>query len=252
MERLLRDVRRLAREQPKLLAWVVGQWSHRSPSAEPEPKCELPTDRSKFNLSGADAIAVLIATLGKSAATVAFQNLERDCLIEVGLSIYRQAVIPRTRQREVLVACLEEAKHAVVLLDDPQAFLQAALEGAVGERTANDVHLALAVRRSTTVAELLSALSLDVIGKIVRREPPQVAAAVLGQIEAPRVSALYALLDEPLARDLAARQERFRELTPSALRQLHEGLVGAFNAVNEASVQAEGGDNAPDRRHSDF
>lgn len=251
-ERLLRDVRRLVREQPKMLAWVVGQWSRCTATVVPMPGHAPRIDPSEFNLSGVDAIAVLIATLGESAAAVAFQHLERDRLIEVGLSIHRQAVIPSTRQREVLVACLEAAKHAVVLLDDPQAFLQAALERALGKHQANDIQLALAARRATTVAELLSCLSLDVIGKIIRREPLQVAAAVLGQLDAARASALCALLDETLARDLSARQDRVRELTPAALRQLHEGLVRALNATEGVGTPAGDGELALGRRHSGF
>ncbi len=176
-----------------------------------------------MNRAGLEKAAVLLLSLGEDAAAQVFRYLSPYEVGEMGRVMRELGALPRDRVEAVIDEYEEEASRQTGIGADPDQFLDAALTRALGDERARML-LSRIAGAGSSVQQLAFREPAEVAA-LLKDEHPQLAAAVLAQLDRPHAAATLEWLPEAQREEAVRRLSEWQGAPLEAMREMEEWLV---------------------------
>jgi len=199
------------------------------------------SNQNNLELEGLERAAVLMMSIGESAASQVMRHLSPKELQRLGEAISKigEGTISRTQMVGVLKAFQEGINEQTSFGSDAGSFVRRALINAVGEQRADSI-----IGYDASSGAGISALkwmSPRSIRDLVVGEHPQIIAMVLTLLDSDMAAAVLELLPENTHADILMRLATIDAVRPSALRDLDAALEEQVMGEAQAAPVGNGG-----------
>lgn len=176
-----------------------------------------------MNRAGLEKAAVLLLSLGEDAAAQVFRYLSPYEVGELGRAMRELGALPRERVEAVLDAYEDEVARQTGIGADADQFLDAALSRALGDERGRML-LTRITAAGSGVQELAFREPAEVAA-LLRDEHPQLAAAVLAQLDRAHAAAVLEWLPEAQREEAVKRLAEWQGAPVEALREMEDWLA---------------------------
>lgn len=175
-----------------------------------------------MNRAGVDKAAALLLALGEDAAAQVFRYLSPYEVGEIGRAMRELGALPRERVEALLDDYEAAASQQTGIGTDADQFLDAALTRALGEERARSL-LARIAGTGSGIRELAYREPAEVAA-LLQDEHPQLAAAVLAQLDRAHAAATLEWLPESRREEVVRRLAEWRGAPAEAMREMEDWL----------------------------
>lgn len=175
-----------------------------------------------MNRAGVDKAAALLLALGEDAAAQVFRYLSPYEVGEIGRAMRELGALPRERVEALLDEYEAAASQQTGIGTDADQFLDAALTRALGEERARSL-LARIAGTGSSIRELAYREPAEVAA-LLQDEHPQLAAAVLAQLDRAHAAATLEWLPESRREEVVRRLAEWRGAPAEAMREMEDWL----------------------------
>ena len=176
-----------------------------------------------MNRTGLEKAAALLLVLGEDAAAQVFRYLSPYEVGELGRTMRELGALPRERVAAILDAYEEEAARQTGIGADADQFLDVALTRALGDERARML-LARITAAGSSVQQLAYREPAEVAA-LLKDEHPQLAAAVLAQLDRAHAAATLEWLPEAQREEVVKRLAEWQGAPAEAMREMEDWLA---------------------------
>jgi flagellar motor switch protein FliG len=176
-----------------------------------------------MNRTGLEKAAALLLVLGEDAAAQVFRYLSPYEVGELGRAMRELGALPRERVAAILDAYEEEAARQTGIGADADQFLDAALTRALGDERARML-LARITAAGSSVQQLAYREPAEVAA-LLKDEHPQLAAAVLAQLDRAHAAATLEWLPDAQREEVVKRLAEWQGAPAEAMREMEDWLA---------------------------
>lgn len=195
---------------------------------------------AKSKLSGAEQAAMLLMSLGESAAAEIMKHLGPKEVQKVGEAMASIGNVTRDQVNQVVADFAETLGTHTALGTGNEDYLRNVLKSALGDDKAGQLIDRILIGRSSKGLEALKWMEPRAIAEIVRLEHPQIIAIVLSYLDSDQAAEVLSLLPENMRADVLMRIASLDGIQPSALQELDEILEkqfeGTASSIKSSSV----------------
>ncbi len=185
-------------------------------------------------LSGAEQAAVLLMSLGESAAAEIMKHLGPKEVQKVGEAMATIGNVTKGQVTNVVSDFAETLGTHTALGTGNEDYLRNVLNNALGNEKAGQLIDRILIGRSSKGLEALKWMEPRAIAEIIRFEHPQIIAIVLSYLDSDQAAAVLSLLAENLQSDVLMRIASLDGIQPSALQELDEILEKQFEGTGSS------------------
>lgn len=195
-----------------------------------------------MNRAGTEKGAILLLSLGEEAAAQVFRYLSPVEVSELGQTMRNIGVLPRERVESVLREYADEAERQTGFGADPEEFLDAALNRALGDDRGRQLMERLLGKESQDLKQL-DWMEPSEVASMLQDEHSQVVATVLVHLDRQQAAKVLEWLNEPLRHEVIQRVAEWRGVPAEAMRELNAWLASRLQREgresNGESIAAE-------------
>ena len=197
-------------------------------------------ETAKTKLTGAEQAAVLLMSLGESAAAEIMRHMGPKEVQKVGEAMASIGNVTRDQVNSVVADFADTLGTHTALGTGNEEYLRNVLKNALGEDKAGQLIDRILIGRSSKGLEALKWMEPRAIAEIVRLEHPQIIAIVLSYLDSDQAAEVLSLLPENMRADVLMRIASLDGIQPSALQELDEILEkqfeGTASSIRSSSV----------------
>lgn len=182
--------------------------------------------------AGLEKAAALLLTLGEDAAAQVFRYLSPYEVGELGRAMREVGALPRERVEALIDEYEAAASRQTGIGADADQFLDAALTRALGDERARTL-LSRITGAGSSVQQLAYSEPAEVAA-LLRDEHPQLAAAVLAQLDRPHAAATLEWLPEAQREEVVRRLAEWQGAPAEAMREMEEWLARQMKPAQQA------------------
>jgi flagellar motor switch protein FliG len=182
--------------------------------------------------AGLEKAAALLLILGEDAASQVFRYLSPYEVGELGRTMRELGALPRERVEALIDEYEVAASRQTGIGADADQFLDAALTRALGDERAR-VLLSRITGAGSSVQQLAYKEPAEVAA-LLKDEHPQLAAAVLAQLDRPHAAATLEWLPEAQREEVVRRLAEWQGAPAEAMREMEEWLARQMSAAAQA------------------
>ena len=193
------------------------------------------------NLNGSERAAILLMSLGESAAAEVLKHLGPKEVQKVGAAMATLSNVSKDVLHGVMNNFTDEVEDQAGL-GGSEDYIRSVLVAALGEDKAGNVIDRILFGRSSKGLEALKWMEPKAVAELIRREHPQIIAIVLSYLDSDQAAEILTLLPERTRSDIVMRIASLEGIQPAALNELDYILEKQFtgnNAVQSSSVGGE-------------
>lgn len=188
----------------------------------------LITEDAEIKLSGVERSAILLMSLGQTAAAGVLKHLGPKEVQRVGMVM---ASLQSVSKPEVLVSMRSFAAAVgdqTALGIDSDGYIKNVLIDALGEGKASALIDRILLGRNSKGLEALKWMDAKGVADVIRHEHPQIVAIVLSYLDPDHSAAVLAMLPENIRADIVMRIATMEGVQPGALSELDAMLEKQF------------------------
>ncbi len=197
-------------------------------------------EASNPKLGGAEQAAVLLMSLGESAAAEIMKHLGPKEVQKVGEAMATIGNVTKGQVTNVVSDFAETLSTHTALGTGNEDYLRNVMTSALGNEKAGQLIDRILIGRSSKGLEALKWMEPRAIAEIIRFEHPQIIAIVLSYLDSDQAAAVLSLLPENMRADVMMRIASLDGIQPSALQELDEILEkqfeGSGSSIKSSSV----------------
>jgi flagellar motor switch protein FliG len=186
---------------------------------------------TKTNLTGAEQAAMLLMSLGESAAAEIMKHLGPKEVQKVGEAMASIGNVTRDQVNQVVADFAETLGTHTALGTGNEDYLRNVLTNALGDDKASQLIDRILIGRSSKGLEALKWMEPRAIAEIVRLEHPQIIAIVLSYLDSDQAAEVLAQLPENMRPDILMRIASLDGIQPNALQELDHILEKQFEGT---------------------
>ncbi len=190
-------------------------------------------------LTGADRAAVLLMTLGETAAAQVMKHMGPKEVQRVGTAMATLSNVSKDQAQKVVGEFVETVESHTALGVGNDEYIRKVLVDALGMDKAGPLVDRILMGQNSKGLESLKWMDARAVAEIIRLEHPQIIAIVLAYLEAEQASEILQALPERIRYDVIMRIAAIDGIQPSALRELDEILDKHFSS-NDNVKQSSG------------
>ena len=190
---------------------------------------------------GVEDAAILLMSLGEEQAAEVFKHLTPKEVQRLGEAIARTRTVARDRFEAVVqrFTTLAHAEHMIV--PDNNAYVKTVLRKALGDEKADLLLDRIMQGSDVSGIEGLKWMDAQAVADMLRKEHPQIVAAILVHLDHDQASAVLKLLPERQRNEIVLRVATLDGIQPAALKDLNEVLGRVLSGGERARRSALGG-----------
>ena len=171
---------------------------------------------------GLENAAILLMSLGEEEASEVFKHLAPKEVQRLGETIARMKTVTYDRVIDVMNRFEEVAAKEHMLVADSNEYVKAVLRRALGDDKANLLIDRILQGSDVTGIESLKWMDPTSVAELLRKEHPQIAAAILVHLEFDQAAEVLKLFTERQRNEVMVRIATLDGIQPMALRDLNE------------------------------
>lgn len=194
----------------------------------------------KTKLSGAEQAAILMMSLGESAAADIMKHMGPKEVQKVGEAMAEIGNVTRDQVNKVVADFAQTLGTHTGLGTGNEDYLRNVLTNALGGDKAAQLIDRILIGRSSKGLEALKWMDPRAIAEIVRLEHPQIIAIVLSYLDSDQAADVLSLLPENMRADILMRIASLDGIQPNALQELdailEKQFEGSSSTIKSSSV----------------
>jgi flagellar motor switch protein FliG len=185
--------------------------------------------------------AILLMSLGEEQAAEVFKHLTPKEVQRLGEAIARTRTVARDRFEAVVqrFTTLAHAEHMIV--PDNNAYVKTVLRKALGDEKADLLLERIMQGGDVSGIEGLKWMDAQAVADMLRKEHPQIVAAILVHLDHDQAAAVLKLLPERQRNEIVLRVATLDGIQPAALKDLNEVLGRVLSGGERTRRSALGG-----------
>jgi flagellar motor switch protein FliG len=198
---------------------------------------------SAGKIPGIDRAAILLMTLGESAAAEVLKHMGPKEVQKIGAAMAALSSVSKDQVSVVLDHFSDEVDKQTNLGVGSDEYIRKVLVQALGADKAGNVIDRILLGGNSKGLEALKWMDPRAVAELIRLEHPQIIAIVLSYLEADQASAVLLNLPEKTRSDILLRIATLDGIQPSALRELDDIMEKQFsgNSANNVKSSSVGG-----------
>lgn len=193
------------------------------------------------NLSRIDQAAILLLTLGETAAAEVLKHMGPKEVQRLGSAMSQLKNVQQYEVEVVLSNFLQEVSTQTGLGMGSDSYIRNMLISAVGEDKANGLIDRILMGGNTTGLDTLKWMEARSVADIIRNEHPQIQAIVLAYLDPDQSAEVLAHFPEKVRLDVLMRVASLDTVQPSALQELNDILEKQFSGSAGSQTKQMGG-----------
>jgi flagellar motor switch protein FliG len=190
---------------------------------------------------GVENAAILLMSLGEEEAAQVFKHLGPKEVQKLGETIAKLKVIPRERVEAVLDRFSETAEQQHILVADTDEYVKSVLRKALGEDKANLLIDRILQGSDVSGIESLKWMDPGSVAELLRKEHPQIVAAILVHLDNDQSSDVLKCFTERQRNEVLIRIATLDGIQPAALKDLNEVLSKVLAGGDKLKKASLGG-----------
>ena len=194
----------------------------------------------KSSLSGAEQAAILMMSLGETAAAEIMKHMGPKEVQKVGEAMAGIGNVTRDQVNKVVADFAETLGTHTGLGTGNEDYLRNVLTNALGGDKAGQLIDRILIGRSSKGLEAMKWMDPRAIAEIVRLEHPQIIAIVLSFLDSDQAADVLTLLPENMRPDVLMRIASLDGIQPNALQELdailEKQFEGSSSSIKSSSV----------------
>ncbi|MBE0510114.1 MAG: flagellar motor switch protein FliG [Chromatiales bacterium] len=194
----------------------------------------------KSSLSGAEQAAILMMSLGETAAAEIMKHMGPKEVQKVGEAMAGIGNVTRDQVNKVVADFAETLGTHTGLGTGNEDYLRNVLTSALGGDKAGQLIDRILIGRSSKGLEAMKWMDPRAIAEIVRLEHPQIIAIVLSFLDSDQAADVLTLLPENMRADVLMRIASLDGIQPNALQELdailEKQFEGSSSSIKSSSV----------------
>ena len=176
--------------------------------------------------AGTRKSAILLMSLGEDRAAAVMRHLPTNEVQALGVAILKLTQVSLDEQAAVLAEYRLETEQLSALNLDPNSYIRAVLQKALGDdRASNLLEYILHHDETHGGIDRLNNLEAGEVVELIRDEHPQIITTLLVHLERKKASEVLEKLTERLRHDVLLRIATFNGVQPTALKELTDELT---------------------------
>ncbi len=193
------------------------------------------------NLSLLDQSAILLMTLGESAAAEVLKHMGPKEVQRIGTAMATLTNVQQYEVEYVLNNFMTEVRTQTGLGMGSDGYIRNMLVTALGEDKANGLIDRILLGGNTTGLDTLKWMEARSVADIIRNEHPQIQAIVLAYLDADQSAEVLSQFPDKVRLDVMMRLASLDTVQPSALQELNDILEKQFAGNAGSQVKEMGG-----------
>jgi flagellar motor switch protein FliG len=175
-------------------------------------------------LPGAEKAAVLLMTLGESAAAEVLKHLSPKEVQKIGVAMAGMQKISKGAVKSAVAAFIEDVRNETSLGVGADEYIRSVLTSALGEEKAGSMIDRILLGGNTKGLESLKWMDARGVVELIRYEHPQILAIVLSYLDGDHAAEVLSEFPEKVRADILMRIATLDGVQPVAMQELNEIL----------------------------
>ncbi len=170
--------------------------------------------------NGVERAAVLMMLVGEEEAAAILQKLDPEEVRQLGKAMFAVADVSEHEVEDVLEDFAGHARQRTDIGFDPRPKIETMMTRALGPAKAESVLQRIIPPEAACEIDLLDWLDVHEIAGMLENEHPQIAAAVIANLDSEVAAQVLEVLPEAMQPDVLHRVARLEPITPEAVEML--------------------------------
>lgn len=201
----------------------------------------MASNKDSGGLNGIKRAAILLMSLGESAASKVLMHMDPKEVQAVGSAMAETKNVSRDQVSEVLAAFALTVEKQTGLGLGNDEYIKNMLVQALGEDKAGGMIDRILMGANTKGLETLKWMDSRAVAEIIRLEHPQIISIVLSYLEGDQAAEVLAYLPERTRADVIMRIASIDGIQPTALQELNEIMEKQFSGNTNVKTSSVGG-----------
>ena len=198
-------------------------------------------DEKNDDVSGIDRAAILLMSLGETAASEVLKHMEPKEVQTVGAAMAQLNNVSRGQVSSVLKQFCTTVQEETGLGLGTDEYVRSVLKKALGDDKAENLIDRILQGGNTKGLETLKWMDSRAVAEIIRLEHPQIIAIVLSYLESDQSAEVIALFPDRVRVDVMMRIATLDGIQPAALNELNDIMEKQFTGGNNVKSSSVGG-----------
>lgn len=198
-------------------------------------------DVKKGEIRGIERAAILLMSLGESAASEVLKHMEPKEVQNVGAAMSQLSNVSRGQVSSVLEEFCSTVQEETGLGLGTDEYVRSVLKKALGNDKADNIIDRILQGGNTKGLETLKWMDSRAVAEVIRLEHPQIIAIVLSYLEPDQAAEVIALFPDKIRIDVLMRIATLDGIQPAALNELNDIMEKQFTGQNNVKSSSVGG-----------
>ncbi|MBN4053019.1 flagellar motor switch protein FliG [Gammaproteobacteria bacterium AH-315-K14] len=198
-------------------------------------------DEKNDDVSGIDRAAILLMSLGETAASEVLKHMEPKEVQTVGAAMAQLNNVSRGQVSSVLKQFCTTVQEETGLGLGTDEYVRSVLKKALGDDKAENLIDRILQGGNTKGLETLKWMDSRAVAEIIRLEHPQIIAIVLSYLESDQSAEVIALFPDRVRVDVMMRIATLDGIQPAALNELNDIMEKQFTGGKNVKSSSVGG-----------
>ena len=198
-------------------------------------------DGKKSGVRGIDRAAILLMSLGETAASEVLKHMEPKEVQNVGAAMSQLSNVTRGQVSTVLEDFCSTVQEETGLGLGTDEYVRSVLKKALGNDKADNIIDRILQGGNTKGLETLKWMDSRAVAEVIRLEHPQIIAIVLSYLEPDQAAEVLALFSDKIRVDVLMRIATLDGIQPAALNELNDIMEKQFTGQSNVKSSSVGG-----------
>jgi flagellar motor switch protein FliG len=198
-------------------------------------------DNNQEPLNGANRAAILLMSLGETAASEVLKHMAPKEVQSVGSAMAQLKNVTRGQVEKILTEFYNTVQEETGLALGTDEYVRNVLVKALGQDKAEGLIDRIIKGANTKGLETLKWMDPRAVAEIIRLEHPQIIAIVLSYLDPDQAAEVLALFPERVRVDVIMRIATLDGVQPAALTELNDIMEKQFSGNNNVKSSSVGG-----------
>ncbi|MEM7467029.1 MAG: flagellar motor switch protein FliG [Pseudomonadota bacterium] len=193
------------------------------------------------NFSGAERSAILLMTLGESAASEIMRHLGPREVQSIGSAMAALSNVNQAAVKQVIDEFIDKANSETPIGIGADDYIRNVLTDALGSDKAQSMIDRILTANNTGGLESLKWMDARAISELIRFEHPQVTSIILSYLDSDQAAEVLQLLPDEARPELLMRIASLDGVQPEAMKELNELLESQLQGGKQGQAAIFGG-----------
>lgn len=198
-------------------------------------------DGKKSEVRGVERAAILLMSLGETAASEVLKHMEPKEVQNVGAAMSQLNNVTRGQVSSVLEDFCSTVQEETGLGLGTDEYVRSVLKKALGNDKADNIIDRILQGGNTKGLETLKWMDSRAVAEVIRLEHPQIIAIVLSYLEPDQAAEVLALFSDKIRVDVLMRIATLDGIQPAALNELNDIMEKQFTGQSNVKSSSVGG-----------